>query len=112
MFKIIEISGDTLRLDAKDVNRMVSSACRRAGVYVEGVAVLPDKVMLVCGDNEQSRIFEYCFTALGRVDTSEIVAELRTRYDSSFRTVGAFALADGVWTLTEKSKTAGDKNNA
>ena len=108
MFKVIEISGDTLRLDVKDVNRMVTGACCRAGVYVEGVAVLPDKVMLICGDNEQNRVFEYCFTALGRVDTAEIVAELRTRYDSSFRTVGAFALADGVWTLTEKSKTVGE----
>ena len=108
MFKIIEISGDTLRLDVRDVNRMVTGACCRARVYVEGVAALPDKVMLVCSGCSQERTFEYCFTELGRVDPSEIIAGLRTRYDSGFRTVGVFELADGVWSLTEKSKIVGE----
>ena len=102
MFKLINIAGDDLRLDDKAVSLMVSESCRRAGVRVEGVAVRCDAVTLICSDNSSGEEFTYRFTSLGKVVDEEIFAELRCRYDNNFRTVGAFALADGYWTLTEK----------
>lgn len=106
MFKLINISGDELRLDDKSVSQMVSQACARAGVYVEGIAARNDAVTLVCSDNFSNTEAVYRFTALGsNVSDEEIFSELRCRYDNSFRTVGAFALADGYWTLTEKTLT-------
>ena len=106
MFKLINLSGDELRLDEKGVSGMVTKACSRAGVYVEGIAVRSDAVTLICSDNADEETHLYRFTPLGKDVVDEgIFSELRTRYDNNFRTVGAFALADGYWTLTEKTLT-------
>ena len=107
MFKLINIAGDELRLDDKGVSQMVTRACSRAGVYVEGIAVRKDAVTLICSDNTQAAKV-YHFTALGGDATTEdVFFELRCRYDNNFRTVGAFALADGYWTLTETDNCMG-----
>ena len=106
MFKLINLSGDELRLDEKGVSEMVTKACSRADVYVEGIAVRSDAVTLVCSDNADGKVRSYRFTPLGEnIVAEEIFSLLRARYDSDFRTVGAFALADGYWTLTEKTLT-------
>jgi hypothetical protein len=106
MFKLINIAGDELRLDDKGVSQMVTNACARAGVYVEGIAVGSDSVTLVCSDNSRDGQLSYRFTSLGgNAAAEDVFAELRCRYDNNFRTVGAFALADGYWTLTEKTLT-------
>ena len=106
MFKLINLSGDELRLDEKGVSEMVTEACIRADVYVEGLAVRCDAVTLICTDNVDGKIRNYRFTPLGKDVVNEgVFSELRTRYDNNFRTVGAFALADGYWTLTEKTLT-------
>ena len=106
MFKLINLSGDELRLDEKGVSEMVTKACIRAGVYVEGLAVRRDAVTLICTDNVDGKIRNYRFTPLGKDVVNEgIFSELRTRYDHNFRTVGAFALDDGYWTFTEKILT-------
>ena len=106
MFKLINISGDELRLDDKGVSQMVTNACKRAGVYVEGVAVRCDAVTLVCSDNSPDKQLSYRFTSLGNSAADEdVFSEFRCRDDNNFRTVGAFYLADGYWTLTEKTLT-------
>ena len=103
MFKLINISGDELRLDDKGVSGILTNACSRANVYVEGFAVRSDAVTLICSENLQNEKFSYRFTSLGKDIVDEyLFAELRTRYDHDFRTVAAFQLADGWWTLTEK----------
>lgn len=103
MFKLIDISGDTLRLDEQGVSKMVTDACRRASVYIEGIAVDRDRIMLIGSENGSGKLFEYHFTPLGEISFDGVAAELRSRYNSNFRTVGAFILDDGVWTLTEKA---------
>ena len=106
MFKLINIAGDDLRLDDKGVSQMVTQSCRRAGVCVEGIAVRDDAVTLICSDNLDSEKSVYRFTPLGaEAGYEDIFAELRCRYDNNFRTIGAFFLADGCWTLTEKTLT-------
>ncbi len=106
MFKIINFSGDTIRLDDCGVSRSVTDACRRSGTSVEGIVALKDAVSLVCSENCDAQIrHEYRFTALGRVSYEDICAILRCRYDNEFRTVGVFPLADGYWSLTEKILT-------
>ena len=105
MFKLINIAGDDLRLDDKSVAQMVTQSCRRSNVYVEGIAVRDDAVTLICSDDPESCERSYRFTSLGSAVDEDIFAELRCRYDNSFRTVGAFFLADGCWTLTEKTLT-------
>ncbi|MBE6366992.1 MAG: hypothetical protein E7052_03665 [Lentisphaerae bacterium] len=102
MFKLIEISGDELRLDESGVSAMVNRACNRTGLAVEGITVFADKIVLICSEKTFPGDLEYRFTALGEVSAAEISAELRSRYDNNFRTAGAFHLADGYWTLTEK----------
>ena len=104
MFKLINISGDELRLDDKGVSGMVTHACNRSGIYVEGFAVRQDAVTLICSENLQNKKFSYRFTSLGRdIVDEDIFAELRTRYDHDFRTAAVFQLDDGWWTLTEKT---------
>ena len=106
MFKLINIAGDELRLDDKGVSEMLTRACSRADVYVEGLAVRSDAVTLICSGNLQNKKFSYRFTALGKdIVDEDIFAELRARYDHEFRSVSAFQLADGWWTLTEKTLT-------
>ena len=58
MFKLINLSGDELRLDEKGVSEMVTKACIRAGVYVEGLAVRRDAVTLICTDNVDGKIHQ------------------------------------------------------
>ena len=106
MFKLINLTGDELRLDEKGVSEMVTKTCARADVYVEGIAIRRDAVTLVCSGNIDGKMRSYRFTPLGKIVVDEeIFSLLRTRYDNDFRTVGAFALADGYWTLTEKTLT-------
>lgn len=105
MFKLINLRGDSIRLDDKGVSEMVTDACRRAGVYVEGICTLDDEITLICSDHESDDVIAYRFTALGDdVVADDVYAVLRSRYDGNFRTVGAFRLADGFWTLTEQKK--------
>lgn len=103
MFKLIALNGNTIRLDEKDVSEMVSNACRRSGTYVEGTVLRNDAVTLICTDAPDEAVYTYRFTPLA-LDTvcDDVYARLRERYDSSFRTVAAFQLADQWWTLTEK----------
>ena len=105
MFKLINLRGDSIRLDDKGVSEMVTDACRRAGVYVEGVCTLDDEITLICSDYESDGDVLYRFTALGNnIAADDVYAVVRARYDGNFRTVGAFRLADGFWTLTEQKK--------
>ena len=103
MFKLIALNGDTIRLDDKGVSEMVSHACLRSGTYVEGAVIQKDAVTLICTDAPDEAAYTYRFTPLA-LDTvcDDVYARLRERYDSSFRTVAAFQLADQWWTLTEK----------
>ena len=102
MFKIIDISGDDIRLDDRSVSDMITTACRRAGVYIEGIAVLNDRIALICSQNDSGCSYSYHLTRLPEAGFEQLAAELRSRYDNHFRTVGAFELADALWTLTEK----------
>ncbi|MBR7143584.1 MAG: hypothetical protein IKD10_01455 [Lentisphaeria bacterium] len=103
MFRLINISGDELRLDDKGVSGMVTHACNRSGIYVEGFAVRQDSVTLICSSKIRNGDLAYRFTFLGQDVINEAVfAEIRTRYDHDFRTVAVFQLPGGWWTLTEK----------
>ena len=104
MFKLIEISGDTIRLDDVGTSSMVTAACARSGLRVEGAAVADDKITLICSENTVPESFSYRFTALSTFSEDELYPVLRSRYDNNFRTVSAFRLADGFWTLTEKNE--------
>ena len=108
MFKLMNFSGDDIRLDEKSVSETVNSSCRRSGVYVEGIAALDDVVSLICSEKPDSFERIYRFAPLSGIDRQDLFAELRSRYDSSFRTVGAFRLADGIWLLTEKTLKTGE----
>lgn len=103
MFKLIELNGDTIRLDDKGVSEMVSKSCLRSGTYVEGIVTCEDAVTLICTDAPEEAVYTYRFTPLA-LDTlcDDVYARLRERYDGSFRSVGAFQLAGQWWTLTEK----------
>ena len=103
MYKLISLSGDNIRLAPEDVAEMVTRSCRRSASYIEGVAVRQDQVILIAGDAPDDAERVYRFTLLGSdVSEADLTAELRSRYDNNFRTVGGFQLADGYWTLTEK----------
>lgn len=102
MFKVINFSGDTIRLDECGVSQTVTASCRRSGSIVEGIVALDDAISLVCSEKPDDFQRSYRFTALGYVSYDEICAVLRSRYDSGFRTVGVFLLDDGYWSLTEK----------
>lgn len=103
MFKLIELEGDTIRLDEQGAAEMVNRSCRRLGNYVEGVVVRRDAVTLICSDAPDDAVYTYRFTPLA-LDSSldDVYARLRERYDGSFRSVAAFQLAGYYWTLTEK----------
>ena len=103
MFKLMNFSGDDIRLDAQVVSDAVTNACRRNRLRVEGTAVSDDVLTVICSSGEG--FYTYRLTSLGQVSRQDLFAELRSRYDSSFRTAGAFQLADGIWTLTEKSES-------
>ena len=100
----MNFSGDDLRLDEKTLSETVTASCRRAGLYIEGIAAFDDRITLICSSCNDVKERVYRFSQLGKtVSFSELAAELRTRYDASFRSVGAFMLDDGMWLLTEKS---------
>ena len=103
MFKLMNFSGDDIRLDEKTVSQTVTDSCRRSAVYVEGIAAMDDAVTLICSEKPDGTAHVYRFSQLSGTDRNDLFGELRSRYDSSFRTVGAFRLADGIWLLTEKT---------
>lgn len=103
MFKLLNFSGDDIRLDEKAVSENISGNCRRLGLYVEGLAAIDDSLTVICSDDPADGNRQYRLSPLGGESCrSDLLAELRNRYDHHFRTVGAFYLADGIWLLTEK----------
>ena len=103
MFKLISLSGDNIRLDDQAAAEMVSHACSRSHTRVEGIITLDDRITLICSDDRTGSCRQYRFTALGSDAAEEdIFAAVRSRYDNNFRTIAAFRLDDGYWTLTEK----------
>ena len=100
----MNFTGDDLRLDEKTLSATVTASCRRAGLYIEGIAAFDDRITLICSSCNDREERVYRFSQLGKTVTfPDLAAELRTRYDASFRTVGVFTLDDGMWLLTEKS---------
>ena len=103
MFKLMNFSGDDIRLDEKAVSEAITNSCRRSGTYVEGAAVLEDVLTVICSEAPDEKQRTYRLSQLEGIDSQELFAELRSRYNSSFRTVGAFALPGGIWLLVEKT---------
>ncbi len=106
MFKLITISGDTVRLDEEGVSAMLTHACDRPGqpLYIEGAAADGDALTLICTSRAAaSAAPRYRLSQVGNYGApASLTAELRTRYDAGFRTVAGFRLADTYWVLTEK----------
>lgn len=99
----MNFSGDDIRLDEKAVSDAITQSCRRCNLYVEGIAAVGDMLTVICSDAPDSNPRIYRLSQLENPGTQELFAELRNRYNSSFRTAGAFALPGGVWVLVEKT---------
>ena len=63
MFKLMNFSGDDIRLDEKAVSSRISQCCSVAGMRVEGVAAINDILTVICSDNDPAADMEYIYQA-------------------------------------------------
>ena len=72
MFKLMNFSGDDIRLDEKAVSDAITQSCRRCGLYVEGIAAVGDMLTVICSDAPDSNPRFYRLSQLENPGSQEL----------------------------------------
>ncbi|MDD5727341.1 MAG: hypothetical protein PHV59_02145 [Victivallales bacterium] len=108
MIRIVEFSINEILIEEKACSDLITRTCLRQLITpyrVTGLCSSEDKIFVILEQSKLERSLpEYRFARLGSLDSREIEAEIHTRYNAGFRTIGSFLADDQVWALFAREK--------
>lgn len=97
MHKIVKINIFDIRYDYKSASEIVNKACSRSNTMkVTGLSHLGNEIILSLESTKNNDV-KYIFSPFKSPASSEIVAEIRSRYDNNFTFLGSFNIDNTTW---------------
>lgn len=103
MHKIVKINLFDINYDYRAASEIINKACnRREKMTVTGLSQVDNEILLSLETTKENDV-KYIFSPFKSPATSEIVAEIRSRYDNNFTFLGSFNIDDTSWGLFRRN---------